>query len=489
MEQTTIAISAQRVAALVGSFDRNPAYAGLAEALRLLIGEGQIPAAARLPSERELTAALGVSRTTVTRAYAALREIGYAEARHGSGTYAVIPGGRRRTYDRALLPLPGDHEAINLNCAAQAAPAGLATAYAEAAAELPAYLGGHGYFPAGLPELQAAIADAYAARGLPTDPEQIMVTPGALCATAIVASALTRRGDKVLVESPVYPNATGALRRAGARLVAVPVDQDGWDMDHLTRAAKTARARLAYLVPDFQNPTGNLMTETERASLAATLTASDTVAIIDEAHQGLALDRDLRGRVPSPFACFSPTAITIGSASKSYWGGLRLGWIRAPRSEMKRLTAARIALDLGTPVMEQLTLLRLFAAGDEFVENQRDRILSQRDALAAALTQRLPEWNFRLPRGGLALWCQLPEPAGRAVAEEAERLGVIIAPGPTFAVDEGLERFVRIPWTLPAETLTTAVDRLAEAWENVCEARLWESPRSLSRHDARVIVA
>ena len=489
MEQTTIAISASRVAALVGAFDRSPAYAGLAEALRLLIGEGQIPASARLPSERELTAALGVSRTTVTRAYAALSDIGYAESRHGSGTYALIPGGRRRTYDRALLPLPGDHEAINLNCAAQAAPVGLAAAYAEAAAELPAYLSGHGYFPAGLPELQAAIAASYDARGLPTDPEQIMVTPGALCATAIVASALTRTGDRVLVESPVYPNATGALRRAGARLVATPVDQDGWDLNYLDRAAKSARPRLAYLVPDFQNPTGNLMPEGDRAALASTLAATDTVAIIDEAHQGLALDRDLRGREPSPFAWFSPTAITIGSASKSYWGGLRLGWIRAPRSEMKRLMSARIALDLGTPVMEQLTLLRLLAAGNEFVETQRDRILHQRDALAAAMTRRLPEWSFRLPWGGLALWCQLPEPAGRAVAEESERLGVIIAPGPTFTVDEGLDRFVRIPWTLPAETLTTAVDRIADAWASVQEGRLWESPRSLPRHDARVIVA
>ena len=489
MEQTTIAISASRVAALVGSFDRRPAYAGLAESLRLLIGEGQIAASARLPSERELTAALGVSRTTVTRAYAALSEIGYAESRHGSGTYALIPGGRRRTYDRALLPLPGDHEAINLNCAAQAAPAGLAAAYAEAAEELPAYLSGHGYFPAGLPELQGAIAATYDARGLPTDPEQIMVTPGALCATAIVASALTRKGDRIMVESPVYPNATGALRRAGARLVGVPVDRDGWDMDYIHRAAKSARPRLAYLVPDFQNPTGNLMPEGDRATLASTLATTDTVAIIDEAHQGLALDRDLRGHEPRPFACFSPTAITIGSASKSYWGGLRLGWIRAPRGEMKRLTAARIALDLGTPVMEQLTLLRLLTAGDEIVQNQRDRILSQRDALADALARRLPEWSFRLPRGGLALWCELPEPAGRAVANESERLGVIIAPGPTFAVDDGLNRFVRIPYTLPAETLRTAVDRITDAWETVREGRLWESPRSLTHHDERVIVA
>lgn len=490
MEQTTIAISAHRVATLVGDFDKTPAYAGLSEALRLLIGEGQIPSAARLPSERELTAALGVSRTTVTRAYAALREHGYAESRHGSGTYARIPGGRRRTYDRALLPLPGDHEAIDLNCAAAAAPVGLAAAYAEAAAELPAYLGGHGYFPAGLPELQAAIAASYDARGLPTDPDQIMVTPGALCATAIVAAALTRPGDRVLVESPVYPNATRALRRAGARPVAVPVDPDGWDVEYLQRAAKSSRPRLAYLVPDFQNPTGNLMSETARAALASVLAASDTVPVIDEAHQALALDHDLRGHEPAPFACFSPAAITIGSASKSYWGGLRLGWIRAPQRQTERLTAARVALDLGTPVLEQLTLIRLLAASGQLVENHRDRLLAQRDTLASALADRLPDWTFRLPRGGLAIWCELPEPAGTALADEAERLGVIVAPGPVFAVDDGLDRFVRIPFTISSDQLVIAVDRIAQAWNVVRGNRGFrDSSRALPHRAARVIVA
>ncbi len=163
-------ITARRVATLVGGFDRRPAYAGLADALVLLIGDGRIPAGTRLPSERELTEALGVSRTTVTRAYATVRDGGYAEARRGSGTFTQVPGGPSRAHDRALLPRQSDRAAIDLNCAAPFAPPEIATAYAEAATRLPAYLGGHGYFPAGLPELQSAIAALYDARGLPTDP-------------------------------------------------------------------------------------------------------------------------------------------------------------------------------------------------------------------------------------------------------------------------------------------------------------------------------
>ncbi|MGZ8738740.1 MAG: MocR-like transcription factor YczR [Nocardioides sp.] len=464
----TGSVSALRTATLVGDFDRSPAYAGLAEALTLLIGDGRISLGTRLPSERELTDALGVSRTTVTRAYAALRDAGYAEARRGAGTFTRVPGGRSRAHDRALFPRPGDHDAIDLNCAAASAPPGLAAAYAAAAAELPAYLGGHGYFPAGLPQLQQAIAATYDVRGLPTDPEQIMVTPGALSAASIVAQAWTGPGDRVLVESPVYPNATQAIRHSGARLAASPVDPDGWDLDAVGAALRQSSPVLAYLIPDFQNPTGHLMTEAQRAEYAAHLRRARTVAVVDEAHQALALDGQ---QMPRPFASFAPDAITIGSASKSFWGGLRLGWIRAPHGQMDRLTHARVGLDLGAPVMEQLVLARLLRSAGPVLPEHVDRLREQRDRLAAAVSRLLPTWRFRLPTGGLALWCELPGPLGTAVATEAERLGVIVAPGPVFAVEGGLDRFVRIPWTRPADELEEAVTRLAAAWDAVRDRR------------------
>ncbi len=460
----TGSISARRVATLVGDFGRSPAYAGLADALTLLIGDGRIPLETRLPSERELTESLGVSRTTVTRAYATLRDAGYAEARQGAGTFTRVPGGRHRAHDRALLPGAGDGDAIDLNCAASSAPPGLASAYAEAAAELPAYFGGHGYFPAGLPLLQAAIAATYDARGLPTDPDQIMVTPGALSAAAVVAQAFTGTGDRVLVESPVYPNATLAIRHSGARLASSPVDPDGWDLDAAGAALRQTAPKLAYLIPDFQNPTGHLMTDEQREEYAGHLRRAHTVAVVDEAHQALALDGQ---EMPRPFAAFAPDTITIGSASKTFWGGLRLGWIRAPRGQMERLTHARVGLDLGAPVLEQLALVHLLADPSAVLEPQRDRLREQRDRLAAALSERLPEWRFRLPGGGLALWAELPTASGTAVAAEAERRGVIVAPGPLFAAEGGLDQFVRIPWSRPVDELEEAVRRLAAAWDAV----------------------
>jgi DNA-binding transcriptional MocR family regulator len=466
----TRTVAASRVAALVGDFDRSPAYAGLAESLRLLIGDGRIELGVRLPSERELTAALGVSRTTVTRAYAALQESGYAEARRGSGTFTRVPGGRTRVRDRALLPRStvGDTAVLDLDCAAPSAPPGVARAYAAALEELPAHLGGHGYFPVGLPALQQAVARSYAERGLPTEPEQVMVTPGALAAAAIVAHACTGRGDRVLVESPVYPNATQALRHSGARLVTTPVDPDRWDLSAAASALRQTRPRLAYVVPDFQNPTGHVMSAGQREEYAAHLRRSGTTAVVDEAHQALALDGQ---EMPPPLAAFAPEAVTIGSASKMFWGGLRLGWLRAPTHLMDRLVRARVSLDLGAPVLEQLVLARLLADPRPVLGPHRDRLREQRDALVAAVRRQLPDWTFHPPGGGLALWCELPEALGTRLAEAAEDLGVAISPGPVFAAEGGLNRFVRLPWTRPVHELSTAVDLLAVAWEQVRDER------------------
>jgi DNA-binding transcriptional MocR family regulator len=486
----TGSIAPSRLATLVGEFDRAPAYAGLADALRLLIGDCRGAVGLRLPSERDLSVALALSRTTVTRAYAGLVESGFAQAQQGSGTYTRLPGGRRRGLDRTLTPHTASEDVIDLNCAAPSALPGIGAAYAEAVQGLPRYLGGHGYFPTGIPALQEAVAASYDARGLPTDPSQIMVVPGALSALTIVAQGLVRSRDKVLVESPGYPNAGEALRRAGARRVAVPMDVDGWDLDAVGRVVREARPGLAYLIPDFQNPTGNLMSTAQREEYAALLRRAGTVAIVDESHQPLALD----GRpMPKPVAVFAPDTVTLGSTSKSFWGGLRVGWVRCPEGVLERLIEARVALDLGSPVLEQLVATRLLERREELWADQRARLREQRDALAAALQDRLPEWRFRLPRGGLTLWCELPGAAvaGRgaiALVTEAERRGVIVSPGPVFAVDGGLDSFVRIPFTRPADELRQAVERLAEAWDAVREPAAAAAGRPGTRR-TRVMVA
>ncbi|MEQ6903748.1 PLP-dependent aminotransferase family protein [Nocardioides sp. YIM 152588] len=458
----TDTIAARRLADLVGDFDRDPAYVGLADALRELIGDGRVGYGTRLPSERDLTATLGVSRTTVTRAYAVLRETGYAEARQGAGTFTRLPGGPVRARDRALTPGTGGAGTLDLVCAAATAPPGIAAHYQRAVEELPAHLGTSGYYPAGLPELQAAIAATYEARGLPTVPEQIIVTPGALAATAVVGAAVAGPRDRILIDSPTYPNATQALRTGGARLAVAPLEPDGWDLDAVGAVLTRQRPRAAYLMPDFHNPTGLVLPAADRSALAERLRAAGTVPVVDEAHQALRLD----GQEPlTPFAALDPRTITVGSASKSIWGGLRLGWIRSPRDRVEELTLARIGLDLGAPVLEQLVLARILADGaDELIAANRARLRAQRDALVAALGEHLPEWTFRVPTGGMALWCRLPHGDSTTLVDLAERHGVMLAPGPVFAPAGGLNRHLRLIYTLPPDDLHEAVRRIAGAW-------------------------
>ncbi|MCW2672582.1 MAG: PLP-dependent aminotransferase family protein, partial [Frankiales bacterium] len=450
----------------------SPAYRGIADGFRRLIADGRVPVGTRLPSERDLTAALGVSRTTVTRAYSLLVERSYAAARRGSGTVAALPAARGHRTDHLLAPsstgLDGSGAALDLTCAAPIAPPGIAQAYEAAVAELPSYLPGTGYYPTGLPALREAIARRYDERGLPTSPDQVIVTAGALAGVAVAARALVSVGDRVLVESPTYPNAIATLLQTGARIAGVDVDPSGWDVESVTAALRQVGPRAAYLIPDFHNPTGALLSAGDRAVVAAGLRASRTAAIVDESLVDLVLD-DVE--VPPPFASFAPDTITVGSASKAFWGGLRIGWLRVPEPRFAAVVASRLSLDLGAPVLEQLVLLQLLARAGELLPARRNGLRLSRNAVTDALARTLPEWRVPVPAGGLCLWVELPEPVSSSLTAVAERHDVLLASGASFAPEGGLERYLRLPFTQPADQLVAAVSRLRSAWDETLSTR------------------
>jgi DNA-binding transcriptional MocR family regulator len=460
---TTRRIGAKSLQRLMGGWHadsgRLPAYRQLAEALRLLILDGRLPIGIRLPGERNLAPELGVSRTTVTAAFAELRDLGFLASRHGSGSVTRLP-----SEPAGPGPLP-DAGGIEFSIAALPAPKEVHAAYVEALAQLPRYLPTTGYEPAGLATLRSAIAARYAARGLETAPDQILVTQGAQHGLVLLLSLLTRPGDRVVVDQPTYAKALEAIGNAACQPVPVPLPAIGWDVDQLAAALAQTGAKLAFLLPDFHNPTGRCMDEFTRARVARLAAASDRHLIVDETMVDLWLDAP----PPPPLAAFdrSGKVVSLGSMGKSFWGGMRIGWIRAGRDMIAALASARAANDMGSPILEQLAAAGLLDGSDDALAERRSVIRGQRDHLLSLVRDRLPDWKFDTPPGGLSAWAELPMAASTAFAAVAHRHGVRVAPGGRFGVGGGFERFVRLPYALSEAELTDVVDRLAQAWDEV----------------------
>ena len=163
-------------------------------------------------------------------------------------------------------------------------------------------------------------------------------------------------------------------------------------------------------------------------------------------------------------AAHHPGAITVGSSSKSHWGGLRLGWIRARADLLTRLVDARVTIDLGAPVLEQLVLLHLLRQSPGMPADRREDLVRARGAAITALRTHLPQVDFTMPAGGLSLWLRLPEATSSArVVDAAEREGLLLAGGNRFAATGTLDRRLRLPYVLSPGQLDEAVQRLARA--------------------------
>ncbi|MGP4092783.1 aminotransferase class I/II-fold pyridoxal phosphate-dependent enzyme, partial [Streptomyces sp. KR55] len=161
----------------------------------------------------------------------------------------------------------------------------------------------------------------------------------------------------------------------------------------------------------------------------------------------------------------------VGSASKDFWAGMRIGWVRAAPDVIRSLVAARAYADLGTPVLEQLAVNWLFGTGgwEQAVAVRREQARDNRDALVAAVRRELPGWEFEVPRGGLTLWVRAGGLSGSRLAEAGERVGLRVPSGPRFGVDGAFEGYVRLPFTVGGAVAEEAAVRLAAA------ARLVES--------------
>ncbi|HZS24383.1 MAG TPA: PLP-dependent aminotransferase family protein [Gaiellaceae bacterium] len=448
-------VSATTLAALLADWRAGgPAERQLAATVRALVLDGRLPLESRLPAERELAAALGISRSTVTAAYNRLRRDGYLRSRQGAGSWVTIPGGHRAAAD-GVVPARG----LDLRIAALPAPPELEAIAAAAVRALPRWLDHHGYDPLGLPPLRAAIARRFTARGLPTTSEQILVVNGALQALELAVRATLPRGRIAVAELPGYPAALDLLRAAGSRVQGVPVGPDGWDLEQL-RGHAARGLSLAYLIPDFQNPSGVLVDDAGRRRALRMLRTAEATVVVDETFVELNLDSV---QMPAPAASHDAATITVGSLSKPVWGGLRIGWLRAEPSTVQRIAALRAITDMASPVLEQLVAVGVFDSLDAIVAERVELLRTRRAALLEALHRHAPAWTCSRPHGGLFLWVELPSPIATSLSVRARERGVHFTPGPRFGAAGLLERKLRLPFTLPPDQLDRAVEVLASA--------------------------
>ncbi|MFF7292701.1 PLP-dependent aminotransferase family protein [Microbacterium sp. NPDC008134] len=431
--------------------------AALAGQIRALILDGRLTVGERLPSERALALELRRSRSTITRAYGVLESDGYVSRLHGGSTRVTLP------HAAASMPSDDDESAIDLSIASMDSTPGLYDATVRSLPRLAAMRGTSGYSLRGLPELREAVAQRFTERGAVTAPDEIMITSGALNALNLVLATIGRRGERALVEQPTFPHALEAIARHGYRPVPTPVDVDGWDPRHLSETLLSARPHVAYLIPDFHNPTGATMPDGERSRLVATARSARTHLIVDETTADLDIDR---GWTPTPIAAYDPRVITLGSMSKIAWGGMRIGWIRAERSLIDRLLAVRPSFELGTALLEQCIAVELLSDMPALTTHVRARLRAGRAAVAAGLAA-IGGIGMPTTPGGLSAWVDLEAPLSTALSLAARERQVILPPGPRFTTGGVLERRLRIPITLPPERTAEAMSRIADAWHDV----------------------
>jgi len=443
-----------------------PRYARLAAALFEAIDQRTLRQGTRVPAERTLAAATGVSRGTVVACFDHLVAVGVLVRRQGSGSYvAGRPSWAARpaasTVATMLLRrVAEDRQSIDLSVSAPGDLSHLPRIDPNAAWQT---LDGHGLDPVGLPALRDEVARHLTlCQQLPTHPDELVITGGAQEALWLLGHLAPPA--RVLAACPSYPGLAGALAGTGAEIVTVPADSAGEDPNAIERAGRMPGG-VAFVMPTGHNPTGTVMPLLRRQAIAAVADAGRVTIVEDLTLADLVLGEPGQNP-PPPLAALSPRVIAVGSASKVLWGGLRVGWIRTRDPLRQALIARKAALNLGTAVISQALAARLLAAIDPgWLGAHRAALTQRRDQLTALIAAQLPAWRTRSPHAGLSLWAELPLDTADAFTLAAARHGVSVMAGGPACADGRHRNFVRLSFAEQPGTLELAVERLAAAWE------------------------
>ncbi|MEK8032409.1 PLP-dependent aminotransferase family protein [Ideonella sp. DXS29W] len=315
-------------------------------------------------------------------------------------------------------------------------------------------------------------------RGLKVTPAQVLITTGSQQGLDLVGKVLIDAGAPVAVETPTYLGALQAFAPYEPIFRSLESDGSGPLPEAIERLPHDAPGtRFAYVLPNFQNPTGRVIPEARRQAIVKAAQAAGVPLIEDNPYGDLWFDDE----PPAPLASrWHEGVIYLGSFSKVLAPGLRLGYVVAPAELCPKLLQAKQAADLHTPGFNQRVVHEVIKGGflGQHIPTIRARYKAQRDAMAAALTEHLPagsEWSA--PHGGMFFWVRLPEGChAMALLEQAVKAGVAYVPGEAFYAHSPDVRTMRLSFvTLAPEDIRTAVSALGRVLKRHLNEELEEA--------------
>ena len=465
----------------------------LVERFATAIDSGVLEPGEKLPPTRDLAAQVGVNHLTAARVYRKLAELGYVTASVGRGTFvrSLAPAGSSEYGDdwqvyalpQRELTYPEQVLADSFASAGESGLISLAVGWpsprlfpteqiARITAEVFEEEGGDAlsYLPAeGLWAFREQLAARGREAGWAEDADEIVVTSGAKQALNLVARATLEQDDVALIESPTFLGMLESLRLAGARVIGVPVDEDGLDVDTLERLLARHEVKVVALQTACQNPTGRHLSEDRRRRLAELAVERNFFLLEDSVYA----DAHFEGDPVRPLRELAPAhVIYVNSLSKVVGGGLRAGWVAARGPVRDRIAMLKLEDDFHTPTLIQHIAARWLAAGahDRHIAATLPFYRERRDALLAALERHLAgEYRADPPRGGHHVWVTLTRPLDeRALYSEAARHGVSFTPGGAVTAERRSQTALRLSFSLlDPEELDEGVRRLARAIREV----------------------
>ena len=303
-------------------------------------------------------------------------------------------------------------------------------------------------------------------------PEQVMVTNGSMQADAFLFRRLVEPGDVVIVEAPSYDRTLLSLKELGAELMAVPLEEDGVDVEAIATACEAgARPKFAHIIPNFHNPAGYTLSMEKRRRLIELAKTYDFIVFEDDPYVELRFEGET---LPTMLSMDDAERVVYASSfSKTVCPGIRVGYLAGPAA----LIADIVKMATNTyisPSMVSESIVNEFCRSGAIttsIETVKNALRERSEALCAALEREIPDARFRPPEGGYFLWVDLPE--GTDVAQlqaAAKERGVVFVPGTDFLL-EGGQNSLRLAYSgVTVEQIEEGIGRLAEAYRGIAQA-------------------